>query len=264
MTLYYLERNLNNIAKLADNTKALALKWHEYLVKNDINILIYETIRTEAKQREYVNSGASQTMRSYHLVGQALDFVPVNSKGKTLWNGYGAADVKKAIKEAKRLGFEWGGDWRSFIDKPHLQYNHKGYGTDTFNGSKVDTPTKGEGTKPANIATSIVDYLKSKGINSSFSNREKIAQQHGIKNYKGTPEQNTLLLKKLQNGEKPTKQSKPNPKGDMKTTSVVDYLKSINIDSSMTNRKKLAAKYGIKNYRGTGAQNTQLLKKLRS
>lgn len=103
MTLYYLERNLNNIAKLADNTKALALKWHEYLVKNDINILIYETIRTEAKQREYVNSGASQTMRSYHLVGQALDFVPVNSKGKTLWNGYGAADVKKPLKKLSAL-----------------------------------------------------------------------------------------------------------------------------------------------------------------
>lgn len=50
----------------------------------------------------------------------------------------------------------------------------------------------------------------------------------------------------------------------MKTTSVVDYLKSINVDSSMTNRKKLAVKYEVKNYRGTGAKNTQLLKKLRA
>ncbi|MGP9043330.1 M15 family metallopeptidase [Cytobacillus kochii] len=209
MTLYYQERNLNNIAKLADNTKALALKWHEYLVKNDINILIYETIRTEAKQREYVNSGASQTMRSYHLVGQALDFVPVNSKGETLWNGYSAADVKKAIKEAKRLGFEWGGDWKSFIDKPHLQYNYKGYGTDTFNGSKGSAPSKNEGTKPSNIATSIVDYLKSKKIDSSFSNRKKLAKQYGINDYEGTPEQNILLLEKLQSGAKPVEPSKP-------------------------------------------------------
>lgn len=50
----------------------------------------------------------------------------------------------------------------------------------------------------------------------------------------------------------------------MKATSVVDYLKSINVDSSMTNCKKLAVKYEVKNYRGTGAQNTQLLKKLRA
>ncbi|NRG48482.1 DUF3597 family protein [Bacillus sp. CRN 9] len=49
----------------------------------------------------------------------------------------------------------------------------------------------------------------------------------------------------------------------MKTTSVVDYLKSINVDSSMANRKKLAQKNGIKNYKGTGPQNDQLLKKLR-
>ncbi|RST56917.1 LysM peptidoglycan-binding domain-containing protein [Siminovitchia terrae] len=55
----------------------------------------------------------------------------------------------------------------------------------------------------------------------------------------------------------------PKPKGDQKTTSVVDYLKSIGQDSSLANRKKLAAKHGIKNYTGTATQNTQLLKKLR-
>ncbi|MED4172381.1 N-acetylmuramoyl-L-alanine amidase [Halalkalibacterium halodurans] len=53
------------------------------------------------------------------------------------------------------------------------------------------------------------------------------------------------------------------PKGDMKTNSIVDYLKSIGIDSSFANRKKLAAKHGIKNYAGTASQNMQLLKKLR-
>lgn len=135
MALYYEERNQNNIAKLADHTKAAALKFYDYCVQNNINILIYETIRTQEKQREYVNSGASKTMRSYHLVGQALDFVPVNGKGETLWSGYGAQDIQKAISYAKSIGFEWGGDWRSFVDKPHLQFNHKGYGTDSFSGS---------------------------------------------------------------------------------------------------------------------------------
>ncbi|WP_185830555.1 LysM peptidoglycan-binding domain-containing protein [Siminovitchia terrae] len=53
------------------------------------------------------------------------------------------------------------------------------------------------------------------------------------------------------------------PKGDQKTGSIVDYLKSIGQDSSFTNRKKLASKHGIKNYTGTETQNTQLLKKLR-
>lgn len=45
--------------------------------------------------------------------------------------------------------------------------------------------------------------------------------------------------------------------------SIVDYLVSIGIDSSMENRKKLAAQYGISNYTGTAAQNLELLSKMR-
>lgn len=41
---------------------------------------------------------------------------------------------------------------------------------------------------------SIVDTLKSQGIDSSFSNRTKIANQYGINNYTGTAEQNISLL----------------------------------------------------------------------
>ena len=46
--------------------------------------------------------------------------------------------------------------------------------------------------------------------------------------------------------------------------SIVDYLKSIGQDSSMTARKKLAQELGITNYTGSGTQNTQLLNTLRS
>ena len=42
-------------------------------------------------------------------------------------------------------------------------------------------------------------------------------------------------------------------------TSIVDYLNANKIDSSFNNRKKLATKYGIKNYTGTTAQNIKLL-----
>lgn len=142
MALTYQTRNLENIAKLAPNTRAAALKWHDYLVANNIDILIYETIRTEARQKELVAQGKSQTMKSYHIVGQALDFVPTNSKKEALWNGYGNAKVKQAIAKAKELGFEWGGDWKSFVDKPHLQFNYKGYGTDKTAASTGSTTSK--------------------------------------------------------------------------------------------------------------------------
>lgn len=46
------------------------------------------------------------------------------------------------IERAKNLGFTWGGDWTSFADQPHLQYDGIGYGTDTFNrGDTVSTPS---------------------------------------------------------------------------------------------------------------------------
>ena len=47
---------------------------------------------------------------------------------------------------------------------------------------------------------SIVDGLKSVGVNSSYDNRKKIAKANGIKNYTGTAKQNTELLNKLKKG----------------------------------------------------------------
>lgn len=130
--MIYDKRNRNNIDKLGDNTKRKALVWYEFCIKEGVNILIYETIRTKETQREYVNKGASKTMKSYHLVGQALDFVPISSKGEALWNGYNDDKIKKIINYAIQLGFVWGGNWKKFVDKPHLQYEYRGYGTDTF------------------------------------------------------------------------------------------------------------------------------------
>lgn len=138
--MYYDKRNRAALAELAPNTKQAANKWYDFLVKNKIEVLIYDARRTEAEQRANVASGASQTMKSYHLVGQALDFVPASSNGKVDWGGYGRADIKKAIAEAKHLGFEWGGDWSGFVDKPHLQYNYRGYGTDTSLASSKPAP----------------------------------------------------------------------------------------------------------------------------
>lgn len=48
--------------------------------------------------------------------------------------------------------------------------------------------------------SSIVDYLKSIGQDSSFANRKKLAAANGISNYTGTASQNTQLLNKLRGG----------------------------------------------------------------
>ena len=48
-----------------------------------------------------------------------------------------------------------------------------------------------------------------------------------------------------------------------KSVSLVDALKSIGVNNTMTNRKKIAKANGIKNYTGSAAQNTKMLELLK-
>jgi hypothetical protein len=77
------------------------------------------------------------------------------------------------------------------------------------------------------VATSIVDYLKSQGQDSSFSARKQLAQQYGISNYSGTAQQNTQLLKTLQSGTKPTTSSTPTTPSNTNTTSTQSKLNGV-------------------------------------
>jgi N-acetylmuramoyl-L-alanine amidase CwlA len=128
-------------------------------------------------------------------------------------------------------------------------------------------PVKVEPTKEDREyeGNSIVDYLKSIGQDTGFGNRSKLAKQYGIANYQGTAAQNLDLLEAMRDnkGHEVVQAPKAVAKGDMKTTSIVAYLKSINVDSSFTNREKLAKQYGISGYKGTAAQNLTLLDKMR-
>lgn len=118
--------------------------------------------------------------------------------------------------------------------------------------------------KPAVVATSpssykgdsIIEYLELTNQDSSFQDRTRLANEYGIKDYKGTADQNIQLLSKLRTKVSPIK-------GDQKTSSIIDYLMSIKASPSFANRKELANKHGIRNYIGSGTQNTDLLNKLR-
>lgn len=54
---------------------------------------------------------------SYHNFGLAIDVVEIKN-GKAVWNN---PNWSKIAELGKSIGFEWGGDWRSFKDKPHFQ-----------------------------------------------------------------------------------------------------------------------------------------------
>ncbi|HFK4969238.1 TPA: DUF5776 domain-containing protein [Listeria monocytogenes] len=236
MTSYYYSRSLANVNKLADNTKAAARKLLDWSESNGIEVLIYETIRTKEQQAANVASGASQTMRSYHLVGQALDFVMTKSKTVD-WGAYRSDKGKKFVAKAKALGFEWGGDWSGFVDNPHLQFNYKGYGTDTFGkGASANVPAKPN--TQSNSSLGLVDYMNMNKLDSSFANRKKLATSYGIKNYSGTASQNTTLLAKLKAGKPHTPASlnkntyyTENPK-KIKTLVQCDLYNSVDFTAS--------------------------------
>ena len=88
-------------------------------------VLITETIRTAARQRELCNAGYSTTPTpSFHSEQAGLAFdVCKNVKGHEYDDPVFWAIVGKVGKE---MGFTWGGDWTKFVDKPHFQWDGHG------------------------------------------------------------------------------------------------------------------------------------------
>ena len=93
------------------------------LVTSPMDFVVIEGLRTEARQRQLVSSGASRTMDSRHLTGHAVD-VAVYVDGGIRWDWPLYERLSQHIKDAARhhgIGLEWGGDWTSFRDGPHYQ-----------------------------------------------------------------------------------------------------------------------------------------------
>ena len=96
---------------------------------SDIDFTVLEGVRSIARQTQLVASGASQTMRSRHITGHAVDLgAYVAGQVRWDWPLYHklATTVKKAAEEVG-VPIEWGGDWKSFPDGPHFQLPHKEY-----------------------------------------------------------------------------------------------------------------------------------------
>lgn len=95
-----------------------------------IDFMVIEGKRTEARQRDLVKSGASQTMNSRHLTGHAVDCAPLVNR-EIPWKDWSkfklVADAM--LRAGKELGIdvEWGGNWTSFKDGPHFQLSRKSY-----------------------------------------------------------------------------------------------------------------------------------------
>ncbi|WP_066190805.1 peptidoglycan-binding protein [Gracilibacillus timonensis] len=94
-----------------------------------IFVRITEGYRSHARQNELYTQGRTKPGKvvtnarggqSYHNYGLAVDYVLLSPDGKkALWQVN--SDWRRVAAIAKSLGFEWGGDWQTFKDYPHLQ-----------------------------------------------------------------------------------------------------------------------------------------------
>jgi hypothetical protein len=79
----------------------------------------------------------------------------------------------------------------------HETADEQGFDVEQFiNRGKIVQAKNGANT--AQSGTSIVDYMRSQGEDSSFKRRAELAKEAGIQNYKGTSNQNMELLKYVQ------------------------------------------------------------------
>mgnify|MGYP000362604919 CR=1 FL=1 len=87
--------------------------------------MIAGTVRDDAYQLDRYNKGYSKSKRpSFHAqgVGLAFDFCQ-NIKGQEYSD---SAFFQRAGELGEQVGFEWGGRWKSFPDRPHLQWSDGG------------------------------------------------------------------------------------------------------------------------------------------
>ena len=93
------------------------------ITKSPLDFSISEGLRTVERQKELVAQKKSQTMKSRHLIGEAVD-ICILLDGKANWDFDNYRIVASVFKNcAAELGVKitWGGDWTTLKDGPHFQ-----------------------------------------------------------------------------------------------------------------------------------------------
>lgn len=112
------KRSIERLSTVNPTLQAVILKSFETM---PFDITVLEGIRSKERQAELFKSGASKTMNSKHLTGNAIDIAPfpIDWNDKERFNEM----AKNVYAAAKELGVKvrWGGDFKGFYDGPHIE-----------------------------------------------------------------------------------------------------------------------------------------------
>ncbi|SIT91784.1 D-alanyl-D-alanine carboxypeptidase family protein [Edaphobacillus lindanitolerans] len=287
-----IDRSIKNMGSGIDpKVKALAIELIKRAYHEGINVQITSGFRSYAEQDKLYAQGRTapgnivtnaRGGQSIHNFGLAIDYVLVSEDGtKAIWTV--TKEWRHVAAIGKSMGFQWGGDWTSFVDYPHLDMQ-RGMSLSTLRSGKrpsiPNVPARqylGPGDTGAEVKLK-QEQLTKAGFKTAADGAFGLDMEKNVCAFQlakglqvdgliGPDTARALETGVVQASKPKPSASKPAPKPKPFVPgggSIVDYLNKQGRDSSFSARKKLAAQYGIKNYTGTAAQNTQLLKKLQS
>lgn len=118
----------NRLAKVHPTLAAGIRSMIASLAAQGLTVEVVQGLRTFAEQDALFAQGRTKPGQvvtnakggqSNHNYGLAVDLCPFVN-GKPQWNDN--AGFLRIGAEAAKVGLQWGGNWKKFIDKPHVQF----------------------------------------------------------------------------------------------------------------------------------------------
>lgn len=186
--------------------------------------------------------GTSNTGSSAHYVCSANRVTNLVAESRAAWAAVGANGYAIHIEMRPEMS---SGDWSTLVQLCANIEERRGSMQYTTHGRVAPTQC------PGRYAKRLGELVRA--VNAEHKRRGNDLSDPRRKGSGKAPATSSKVAK-----------ATPAPKSTYTGPSVVEYLKSIGVDPSYANRARLARREGISNYRGTAAQNTSLLNRLRA
>ncbi len=170
------DAHTERLSGLQPDTLAQAKDAFAAAAAEGVDVVVISALRTYAEQTRLYAQGRTapgsivtkaKAGESYHNFGLAFDFAVVKG-GRALWD-QNHPDWKRFVAICKGHGFEWGGDWRTFKDYPHLQLT----GSPTLGELRKEFPHGWRGTPERSAWRVATDLPLSNGSRDPDPKRRK-------------------------------------------------------------------------------------------